>query len=284
VEILAPYTLHFEMVVAAARNGKHVSVQKPMCLTLKEADEMIKACREAGVKLKVFENYIFYPPYRKARELVEAGEIGEPVSINIKMGSGGSGGWPVPLDNFMLILNYDEMTGGINLFDDGYHKMSLARYFFGEVDVIKAWMDFSLGVIDIPSMVTWSYKDSPVLGVWELNNSFAMRVNSKYYTADERVEIAGTRGYIWVTRCTARLMEIPPLLLHRDGQTTAFDDMRDDWGDAFHDCGWDFIDSILEDRAPVLSGEEGRALMQFWLAIKRSYEENREVRLEEIAG
>jgi predicted dehydrogenase len=77
-------------------------------------------------------------------------------------------------------------------------------------------------------------------------------------------------------------MEIPPLLIYRNGQTSAIDDIRDDWGDSFHDSGWDFIDSILQNRTPILSGEEGRALMQFWLAIKRSYEEGREICLAEI--
>ena len=281
VEILTPHYLHCPMVIEAAQHKKHVSVQKPMCITLTEADEMIRACQEAGVKLKLFENFIFYPPYQKARELIEAGEIGEPLSINIKM-NGGVGGWPVPLRNWMWALNYEKSGGSSNLYDDGFHKLSLARYFFGEVDAIKAWTDFCLGVLDMPALVTWSYQDSPALGVWEVTTSLALSINGKYYAADERVEVTGTKGYIWITRCTGRLMEVPPLLLYRDGQTLAFDDMRDDWSDAFHDCGWDFIDSILEDRTPSLSGEEGRALMQFWLAIERSFKESREVRLMEI--
>ncbi len=281
VEILTPIHLHSSMVIEAARNGKHVSVQKPMCITLDEADLMIKACVEAGVKLKLFENFVFYPPYRKARELLESGEIGEPLSINIQM-NGGAGGWPVPLRNWIRALTYEFSGGSSNLYDDGFHKLSIARYYFGEVDGVKAWTDFSLGVLDMPAMVSWGYKDSPVLGVWEVNTCFAMYTNSRYYSADERVEILGTRGHIWVTRCTGRLMDIPPLLLYRDGRTVSFDDIRDDWSDAFHDCGWDFIDSILEDRAPTLSGEEGRALMRFWLAVERSFRESREVRIEEI--
>jgi len=78
-------------------------------------------------------------------------------------------------------------------------------------------------------------------------------------------------------------MEVPPLILYRDGQSRAYDDMRDDWGDSFHDSGGHFIDCILEDRDPFLTGADGRALMQFWLAIERSYREGREVRLAEVA-
>ncbi len=281
VEILAPHRFHHPMVIEAARAGKHVSVQKPMCISLREADEMIAACREAGVKLKVFENFVFYPPYRKAKELIEAGEIGDPLSINIKLG-GGVGGWWVPLKTWLWRLDYEECGGGPSVYDDGFHKLSIARWFLGEIDSVKAWIDFTFGVIDMPAMITWRYADESRLGTWEVNNSPGMMVQGKYYTADERVEIVGTKGYLWVTRCTARLSEIPSLYLYRDGESRAFDGIRDDWGDSFHDSGRDFIDCLLEDRPPFLSGEDGKALMKFWLAIERSANEGREVSLSEM--
>ncbi len=281
VEILSPHRCHHPMVIDAARAGKHVSVQKPMCVTLGEADEMISACRDAGVKFKVFENFVFYPPYCKAKELIEAGEIGDPLSIDIKLGNG-VGGWRVPLKTWMWRLDYDECGGGAVIYDDGYHKLSIARYFMGDVVSVKAWIDMTFGVIDMPAIITWRHSTDNRLGVWEVNSSPGMLVNGKYYTADERVEILGTKGYIWVTRCTSRLMEIPPLILHRDGESRVFDDMRDDWADSFHDSGWDFVDCILNDRAPVLTGEDGRELMRFWLAIERSNREGREVGLSEV--
>lgn len=281
VEILAPHRMHAPMVIAAARAGKHVSVQKPMCVTLAEADAMTAACRQAGVKFKLFENFVFYPPYRKAKELLDAGAIGAPLSINMKLGSG-MGGWWVPLTTWMWRFTWEECGGGSAVYDDGFHKLSLARFFFGEIEAVKAWVDFSFGVIDIPSLVTWTYCNSPRLGIWEVTASPGMLMQGKYYTADERVEITGTDGYIWVTRCTARLTEIPPLIVYRDGKSEVYDDMRDDWGDSFHDSGWNFIDSILADRDPFLTGEDGRRLMQFWLAIERSFREGREVNLEEV--
>lgn len=283
VEILSPHRLHHPMVIDAARAGKHISVQKPFCVSLSEADEMIAAAKEAGVKLKLFENFVFYPPYRKAKELMEAGEIGEPLSINIKLGNG-MGGWWVPLKTWLWRIDYEECGGGPSVYDDGFHKMSIARWFFGDIDRVKAWVDFSFGMVDMPGMITWRYKDADRLGVWELNMSMGMLSNAKYYPADERVEICGTKGYIWVTRCTSQVSEIPPLLLCKNGETRAFDDMRDDWGDSFHDSGWNFIDSIMKDEDPTLTGEDGKELMRFWLAIEKSYLEGREVFVEEVTS
>jgi predicted dehydrogenase len=56
VELLVPHHLHADMTVAACQAGKHVSVQKPMALTVAEADRMIQAAEQAGVLLRVFEN------------------------------------------------------------------------------------------------------------------------------------------------------------------------------------------------------------------------------------
>jgi predicted dehydrogenase len=78
VEILVPHDLHASMAIAACRAGKHVSVQKPMALTASEADRMIQSARRAGVVLRVFEYFVFYPPYVEARQMIEEGEIGDP--------------------------------------------------------------------------------------------------------------------------------------------------------------------------------------------------------------
>ncbi len=67
-----------------------------MAMSVAEADEMIAAAKNAGVIFKVFENFIFYPPVVRAKALIDAGEIGQPLSIHIKSNAANSPkAWPV---------------------------------------------------------------------------------------------------------------------------------------------------------------------------------------------
>ncbi len=94
VEVITPHNLHAEMGIAALEAGKHVSVQKPMAITVTECDALIEAAQRAGKLMRVFENFRFYPPLMKAKELLDAGAIGEPLSIRLKCVQGTSGeGW-----------------------------------------------------------------------------------------------------------------------------------------------------------------------------------------------
>jgi predicted dehydrogenase len=76
VEILTPHHLHAEMTIAALEAGKHVSLQKPMSVNLSEADAMIAAAQRSGKLFRVCENFRYYPPFVKAKELLDEGAIG----------------------------------------------------------------------------------------------------------------------------------------------------------------------------------------------------------------
>ncbi len=102
VELLVPHHLHAPMTIAACRAGKHVSVQKPMALTVQEADAMIEAAQWAEVVLCVHENFVFYPPAVRAKEMIEAGEIGEPQMIRMHVSTGTrQTSWKVPLSAWL---------------------------------------------------------------------------------------------------------------------------------------------------------------------------------------
>jgi predicted dehydrogenase len=280
VEILLPHKVHLPAVEAAAKAGKHISLQKPMCTELWEGRRMVEAAKQAGVRLRVTENFMYYPPFRMMKQWLDAGEIGEPLSLDLKLG-GGAGGWWVPLKTWLWHIDPEKCGGTPAVYDDGYHKLSMAKFLLGEIETVKAWLGLSFGLLDLPSLVTWRHK-SGVLGVWEVETGINLMMNDKYYGADEWFEITGSKGVVTTTRCTSRVMEIPPLILYKDGRHTAIDDIRDDWGDSFHDAAWHFIDSLIAGAQPDLSGEDGLYLMKFWKAIWKSTTEKREVRMDEI--
>jgi predicted dehydrogenase len=281
VEILTPHHLHKSMVIQTARAGKHVSVQKPMAMTVAECDEMIAACDDAGVLFKVFENFVFHPPYQRARELLNSGEIGEPLCIRTRLGAG-YGGWEIPLRAWAWRLNEKESGGGPTVFDDGYHKFSVAMDFFGEVSSVTGWIERSLGVVDVPAALAWRHNNG-VLGYMDAALTPNLYIEGKYYPADERVEIVGTKGTIHITSCTGRPVEGPPLLVVKDGRVEAHTDLEDDWQASFTGSAQDFIAAIRSARPPHLTGRRGRNVTAFALACLKAAAEGSAVRPDYVA-
>src|SRR5688500_7685263 len=76
VYVATPHEFHAENAITAARNGKHVLVEKPMALTLEECHAMIEAARKSGVHLVVGHSHSFDAPIARTRELIAAGTIG----------------------------------------------------------------------------------------------------------------------------------------------------------------------------------------------------------------
>jgi UDP-N-acetyl-2-amino-2-deoxyglucuronate dehydrogenase len=75
VAVLAPSGMHPEHIIACARAGKRVVVEKSVALRLQDADDVIRACDEAGVKLSIVKQNRFNVPVVKAREALEAGRF-----------------------------------------------------------------------------------------------------------------------------------------------------------------------------------------------------------------
>lgn len=308
VEILVPHHLHCEMTVKACEAKKHVSVQKPMALNLAECDKMIEAAKVNGVKLKVFENFVFYPPYRLAKKLLDEGEIGEPVGIRYKMTNCGlnsqnvpatklrakmadaddkleTTGWKVDIKSLAWRVNESLAGGGPIVFDDGYHKFSTIMYMLGDVEKVNAWIEYTPvlpGICqDAPAVIMWKHKNKNLFGVFDVTTADEMYIKSKYYTCDERLEITGSRGIIWVTRCTATLLpDVAPVVVYKDGCIKEYRDMPADWADSFEASTRDFPRAIIEDRDPILSGEKGREVLKFALAALDSSKKKSEIYLD----
>jgi predicted dehydrogenase len=289
VEILTPHHLHAEQAVAALEAGKHVSLQKPPTRTLAELDRVAAAAARSGRVLRVFENFMHYPPHRKAKELVDAGAVGEVLSVRIKTAAGRLGdGWAVSPATQAWRMDPETCGGGPTTFDHGYHCFQMGRFFAPvEPERVHAFIHWTeLGPrrrIDGPALVSWRYAGPvPRYGSWEVIASLGLRVRSKYYVSDDRIEIHGSEGIVWVNRCTGQLLDEPPVVLYRDGETRAFHDLETDWAESFRLGGIDFVDALLEGRDPAQDAADARRTLAFALAAARSAAEQREVALAEM--
>lgn len=273
VVIITPHDLHRQMVVDALDAGKHVSVQKPMARNVGECKAMVEAANRAKGKFQVFECYPFYPPVARAKELVDAGEIGEVSMLRLRTTSGSlQCGWELNSTSWEWKFNQERVGGG-TMFDDMHHKYALALFFGGPVERVSAFIENPGMFLDTPATVMWKHKEGIRYGILDATYSPDLIIDTKYYPVEERVEITGSKGIIWVTRLTGRLMNIAPLVMYRDGQTHCYHDIPSEWEDGFIRCAQHFIDCILEDRQPSLSAEEGLRVVQFGRAVYKSAEE-----------
>ena len=134
--------------------------------------------------------------------------------------------------------------------------------------------------IDGPALVSWRYAGEPArYGSWEVITSLGMRIRSKYYVSDDRLEIHGSDGIIWVNRCTGKLLDEPSLVVYRDAETHAYHDLPCDGAESFRRGAHDFIDALLEGRQPAQDIAEARRTLAFALAAAQSAAEGREVLL-----
>lgn len=283
VDILLPHHLHYQATLDAATARKHISLQKPMALTLQQSDVMIAATRSAGVIFRVFENFIFYPPIQQAKALVDAGEIGDLLTIRIKSNSGISKtAWEVPASAQAWRFDYAKNGGGPLVFDDGHHKFALGWHFMGMAEEVHAWIsqtEVAPGMfLDSPALVSWKFSNNRY-GSLEVVNSPQMEINTIYYAQDDRVEITGTKGVIWVTRGHGNLLDMPPVILYRENQMRTFTNIPSDWKYSFMNATRHFIDAYFKGETPLLTGEQGREVLRFTLAAQEAARTGQPVRL-----
>lgn len=291
VEILTPHHLHEEHATAALAADKHVSLQKPPTRTLAELDRLAAVAARSKRQLRIFENFMYYPPHQKAKELVDAGAIGAPLSVRIKTAAGRlDEGWHITPESQAWRMDLATDGGGPTTFDHGYHCLNMGRLFMpAEVERVHAFIHWTqLGAnawIDGPALVSWRYAGEPArYGSWEVIASLEMRVRSQYYVSDDRMEIHGTQGIIWVNRCTGQLLDEPSVVVYREGETRAYHDLATDWSESFRRGSRDFVDALLAGRQAPQDAAEARRTLAFALAAARSAKEGREVALAELAA
>jgi predicted dehydrogenase len=284
VEILTPHALHEPMMVDAAGAKKHIALQKPMTVDLASADRMIGAAARAGIIFRVTDNYAFYPPILLARAMIENGDIGEPETLSIMMASG-SGGWAVPPSAWEWRLRENRDRGGmrgLQTFDHGHHLWTATYTLLGPVERVTAWIDSLDGVIDSPAVMMWKHAGKKVYGRCTFNHANELKIPSKYYANDEWIEVHGTRGIIFIRRCTGLVHGGPPLSLFTSKGWKHFNNVKCDWSEGFTGATRNFIAALHGKEEARLSGAHAREILRFALSMQKSSQERTEVFPEEL--
>jgi predicted dehydrogenase len=137
VTIAAPNYLHAQMTIDIANSGKHVVCEKPLCMTLEEADLMIETCRSKGVLLMYAEELFFTPKYVKAKEMADQGAFGKVYMVKQMekhFGPHASWFWDV------------EKSGGGVFMDMGCHGIAFCYWFLGRPDIKTVYCQMSTHV------------------------------------------------------------------------------------------------------------------------------------------
>ena len=277
IEILTPTHLHADQIISGLDAGKHISCQKPIAASMTEADQIVKAAAHAKTLFRVTENFLFYPPIVKAKQLLDEGAIGEPNFLTIRTIIGNE---RLTANDFTIEAEATEWrrdatkNPGGKLYDDGVHKYATAMWWIGDFEsvygIVTKTDDF---IIEAPSASMWRFKDKNCLGVIDYCFANEMPIRSKYYPMDEFFEITGSKGIIWVTRCTGEMLNLAPVMVHYGHETTNFH-VPMDWIEGFNAAARNFIDCILAGEQPMMDADFAKKVLQAALSVYRSSETN----------
>ena len=109
-------------------------------------------------------------------------------------------------------------------------------------------------VLDTPAIVSWKFPNNR-FGSLEVVYSPQLQIETSYYAQDDRIEITGTKGVIWINGGHGRLTDAPPVTLARDGRTRTFDDIPTGWEQSFIHATRHLIDALHDNTPPRLTGD-----------------------------
>ncbi|HEY7329878.1 MAG TPA: Gfo/Idh/MocA family oxidoreductase [Gemmataceae bacterium] len=291
VIIGTPHPLHAAPAVSAAEAGVHVLVEKPLAATLADCDAMLAAAKRAGVLLGAISQRRFYEPVRRMKDAIDAGKIGRPALGVFTMYS-----WrdPAYYQSDPWRGKWDTEGGGV-LVNQSPHQLDLLRWFMGPVTEVSGyWANINHPTVEVDDTAVAVLRFQGG-GLGAIVTSVAQKPG--IYT---KVHVHGTngaslgvetdRGASFIAGMTT--IDEPPLndLWTIPGEEhllpifQAEDRARFGQIDAtthYHRLQiQDFLRAIREGRPPLVTGEDGRAVVELFTAIYRSNREGRPVMLD----
>ena len=269
VLICSPTPTHTDLITQAAKAGKHIFCEKPIAFSLREIDGALAAVKAAGVQLQIGFNRRFDANFMRVRQAVVSGEIGKPALMHI-----------ISRDPAPPPLSYIRTSGGI-FRDMTIHDFDMARFLMGdEVEEIYT----SGGVMVDPEIGKAGDLDT-VLVVLRLRNGVIGTIDNSRraaYGYDQRVEILGSEGKI------ATENRFPNQAVMSTGKAVYTDlplnFFMERYTESFALELHSFVQAVIEGRPTAVTGMDGRIPVVMALAARKSYDEHRPVRLEEVSA
>jgi myo-inositol 2-dehydrogenase / D-chiro-inositol 1-dehydrogenase len=268
VDICVPNDLHARLTIQAAKAGKHVIIEKPLCLTLEEADEMIATCAAHNRKLMYAEELCFAPKYERVRHLVREGAVGSVYHLRqCEKHSGPHSDWFYDLNR----------SGGGALMDMGCHGFAWFRWMLGPtVKPLTVYAHMQTGLLHggrtrcEENSVCIVEFEGGVTGVIE--NSWA-----KLGGMEDRIEVSGTGGVVYADL----FMGNSALTYSQNGygyamekagstQGWTFTNFEEAFNQGYPQELQHFIGCVRDDSLPLTTGEDGRAVLEMLNAAYRS--------------
>lgn len=268
VLICSPTSTHADLIVEAARAGKHIFCEKPIAFSLDTIDRALDAVKAAGVQLQIGFNRRFDANFARVRQAVKSGEIGKPSLMHI-----------VSRDPAPPPLSYVRSSGGIFL-DMTIHDFDMARFLIDE-EVEEIYT--AAGVMVDPQIGEAGDLDTALIVLRFRNGIIGTIDNSRkaVYGYDQRVEILGSEGSIDTRNLYPNQAVVSSAkTVYRDLPLNFF---MERYTESFVSELRSFVAAVLGKRATEVTGIDGRIPVAMALAARKSYDERRSVRMDEVS-
>ncbi len=276
-----PNYLHCDAVLAAAAAGKHVVLEKPMAMNLAECDRMIAACRAAGVKLMYAEELCFAPKYVRLKQLLDSGALGKPYLVKQAEKHDG------PHAAWFWDVN---LSGGGVTFDMGCHAFEFFRWILSGPECAarpKATSVYAQLGTYVHGDKTRGDDDAIIVVEFD-NGCVGMAEESwaKPGGMDDRAELYGSEGQAYADLLRGNSIHTYSKIgydyaVEKAGATTGwtFTMYEESWNYGFPQEMAHFVDCVRNDTKPLVTGEDGRAVLEIVQAAYASAGSGKKVSL-----
>lgn len=266
VIVATPTRLHHEIVVAAAKAGKHILCEKPMAMNPSQCEEMVRVTRENRVKFQIGFMRRFDGGFQRAKEIIQRGQIGEVVLVkSLTHGPSTPKRW-----------QYDISGSNGPLAEVNSHDIDTLRWFteseFTKVYAIAGNYRCPEAREEFPDF----YDNVSLVASFENGmQGFIDGAVSVKYGYDARAEVLGTEGLLSV----GQLAQQSVVTCTRHGEITqpVVTSWRDLFADAYLAEDRAFIASIRDNSDPVVNGHDGMMVVKVVEAGNRSIREGKPV-------